>query len=105
MKAKKGYFNVSSTAKKDEFYDHGQEIQLQMDLLKDGRVSEAHIYMHDGDVWPVTSSEFVIAGGPQSGHLAYLAGIGSGKGVLSVPLPVEPRKRYVYCVHAPKGPG
>lgn len=25
--------------------------------------------------------------------------------MLSVPLPVEPRKRYVYCVHAPDGPG
>ncbi len=24
---------------------------------------------------------------------------------MRVPLPVEPRKRYVYCVHAPEGPG
>ncbi len=31
--------------------------------------------------------------------------MGCGKGVMSVPVPVEPRKRYVYCVHAPKGPG
>lgn len=96
---------VSSTVKKDEYYEKGQEIQLETERLKEGKVQEAHIYLHDGDVWPVTSCEFVIAGGPQSGHLAYLAGIGSGKGVLSVPLPVEPRKRYVYCVHAPKGPG
>ena len=89
---------VSSTARRDQFYDKGEEIQLEVDRIRDGRVSEAHIYLHDGDVWPVTAAEFVIAAGPQSGHMAYLAGIGSGKGVLSVPLPVEPRKRYVYCV-------
>jgi len=97
--------NIEMGLKKDEFYEKGQEIQLETERIKEGKVQEAHIYLHDGDVWPVTSCEFVIAGGPQSGHLAYLAGIGSGKGVLSVPLPVEPRKRYVYCVHAPKGPG
>jgi hypothetical protein len=32
-------------------------------------------------------------------------GIGCGKGMFQVPLPVEPRKRYVYNVHCPSGPG
>ena len=43
------------------------------------RACEAHIYLEDGDVWPVTASQFVICAGPQSGHIAYLAGIGSGE--------------------------
>ncbi len=69
------------------------------------RVIEAHIHLDDGDVWPVDAAQFVICAGPESGHVAALAGIGVGEGILSVPLPVEPRKRYVYCVHAPDGPG
>jgi FAD-dependent oxidoreductase domain-containing protein 1 len=34
-----------------------------------------------------------------------LAGIGSGAGDLSVALPVEKRKRFVYVPHCPGGPG
>ena len=34
-----------------------------------------------------------------------LSGMGIGKDHLQVPLPVEPRKRYVYNVHCPGGPG
>jgi FAD-dependent oxidoreductase domain-containing protein 1 len=34
-----------------------------------------------------------------------LAGIGTGAGELSVPLPVEKRKRFVYVPHCPGGPG
>lgn len=46
---------------------------------KSNRVTEAHIYLEDGDVWPVTASQFVICAGPESGHIAHLAGIGSGE--------------------------
>lgn len=31
------------------------------------RVCEAHAYLHDGDVWPVNASQFIIAAGPESG--------------------------------------
>jgi len=54
-------------------------------------------------VWPVNASQFVICAGGFSGHVANLAGIGCGGGILSIPLPVEPRKRYVYVVHVPEG--
>ena len=43
------------------------------------------------------------AAGPQSGHVANMFGIGLGSGLLRIPLPVEPRKRYVYNFHAPTG--
>ncbi|CAG2257380.1 FOXRED1 [Mytilus edulis] len=43
--------------------------------------------------------------GPWAGEIAEMAGIGTGQGGLSVPLPVEPRKRFVYVIHCPNGPG
>jgi len=46
-----------------------------------------------------------IAAGHESSNLAHMARIGRGDGLLSVPLPIEPRKRYIYCFHAPEGPG
>ncbi|XP_046746070.1 FAD-dependent oxidoreductase domain-containing protein 1 [Diprion similis] len=47
----------------------------------------------------------IIAAGAHSNDIAKMAKIGTGPGMLSVPLPVEPRKRYVYCFHSPDGPG
>lgn len=49
----------------------------------------------------------VLAAGCNSGEVAKLANIGKGQELLSIPLPVEPRKRYVYCFKCQedKGPG
>ncbi|XP_071501753.1 FAD-dependent oxidoreductase domain-containing protein 1-like [Diadema antillarum] len=49
----------------------------------------------------------VICAGAWSGQLASMLDIGRGtqKQLLDVPLPVEPRKRYVYVCHCPSGPG
>ena len=69
------------------------------------RIAEVHVHLPDGDVFPITSGAFIIAAGPQSGHIANMASIGCGPDLLKVPLPVEPRKRYVYNFHAPQGPG
>jgi len=46
----------------------------------------------------------VIAAGADSGKLAEKLRIGTGNGILSVPLPVERRKRYVYVFDCPKNP-
>ncbi|XP_061754898.1 FAD-dependent oxidoreductase domain-containing protein 1 isoform X2 [Nerophis ophidion] len=51
---------------------------------------------------------FVInAAGAFSAKLAELVGMGSGpkNTIAAIPLPVEPRKRFVYVVHCPDGPG
>lgn len=53
---------------------------------------------HDGEVRRMTFATCIIAAGAQSGNVARLARIGTGPGILSVPLPVEPRKRYVYSI-------
>lgn len=49
----------------------------------------------------------IIAAGAHSGAVAELARIGTGSGMLAFPLPVEPRKRYVYVFNSqsPDAPG
>ncbi len=47
----------------------------------------------------------VIAAGAESGSIANLVGIGLGDDLRVVPLPIEPRKRFVYNIHCPDGPG
>ncbi|XP_029030297.1 FAD-dependent oxidoreductase domain-containing protein 1 [Betta splendens] len=56
---------------------------------------------------PVQCAIVVNAAGAFSAKLTEMLGIGSGpKGSISdIPLPVEPRKRFVYVVHCPDGPG
>lgn len=58
-----------------------------------------------GDRHGIKFAAAVIAAGAFSGELAKKADIGVGEKLLRVPLPVEPRKRYVYCFHCPDGPG
>lgn len=56
---------------------------------------------------PVECAIVINAAGAWAGHIAELAGIGIGPpGTLQgTKLPVEPRKRYVYVWHCPRGPG
>lgn len=56
---------------------------------------------------PVECAIVVNAAGAFSAKLAEMLGIGLGPkdSVAGIPLPVEPRKRYVYVVHCPDGPG
>lgn len=58
-----------------------------------------------GELRTIKFAIAVIAAGAQSGEVARMARIGTGKGLLSIPLPVEPRKRFVFCYHCPDGPG
>ncbi|XP_063234755.1 FAD-dependent oxidoreductase domain-containing protein 1-like isoform X3 [Bacillus rossius redtenbacheri] len=59
----------------------------------------------DGETHPIKFDKVIIAAGARSGNVAKLARIGTGEGVLSVPLPVVPKKRYVYVYHCADGPG
>lgn len=56
---------------------------------------------------PVECAIVVNAAGAFSGKLAEMLGIGSGPkdSIAGIPVPVEPRKRYVYVVNCPDGPG
>lgn len=68
-------------------------------------VNHALVRMPDGEMRKVTFSILVVAAGPHSGEVAKLLRIGSGTGLLEKPLPVEPRKRYVFVPHCPDSPG
>lgn len=50
----------------------------------------------NGEIHPIKFAVCIIAAGHASGKVAELARIGTGPGMLSVPLPIEPRKRFVY---------
>lgn len=82
----------------------GFEFTKQPSMLVEGvepgtfeGVDKAIVKMPDGSVEPVKFGLVVIAAGAQSGKVAKLARIGTGPQVLSIPLPIEPRKRYVYA--------
>ncbi|KAK8735171.1 hypothetical protein OTU49_005538, partial [Cherax quadricarinatus] len=68
-------------------------------------LNSAEVTLPNGEKRSITFAVLVIAAGAWSGEVGHLVGIGDGKGIMAVPIPVEPRKRYVYCVHAPEGPG
>lgn len=68
-------------------------------------VNHAIVKMPDGELREIQFAILVVAGGPHSGDIAKMLRIGSGPGLLQATLPVEPRKRYVYVVHCPDGPG
>ncbi|XP_069038681.1 FAD-dependent oxidoreductase domain-containing protein 1 [Lepisosteus oculatus] len=57
--------------------------------------------------YSIKCSALVNAAGAQSGKVAELAGIGvdPANTTSNMPVPVEPRKRYIYVVHCPDGPG
>lgn len=81
----------------------GFEFRAQPDLQVEGveygtyeSVDRAIVKMPDGSVEPIKFGMCVIAGGANSGKIGQMARIGNGPGVLSIPLPIEPRKRYVY---------
>lgn len=57
------------------------------------------VKLNNGEVKRITFATCIIAAGAWSGDLARLLRIGKGKGILSVPLPVEPR--LVWNLHFP----
>lgn len=87
---------------KDGMYTHEQ-----------GRVSRRQILdtievkAEDGNIYPMKFSSVVNCAGPWAGRVAEMAGIGSkgSTGANFIPLPIEPRKRYVFVFHCPDGPG
>ncbi|KAL5285254.1 FOXRED1.2 family protein [Megaselia abdita] len=63
---------------------------------KDNDLNEVNIRMENGDRKSIKFNQCILASGAKSGDIGRMANIGTGSGVLSVPIPVEPRKRYVY---------
>ena len=76
----------------------GFEYRHQPDIMMDGiengtfeGLDKVQVKMPNGELRTIKFAIAVIAAGAQSGNIAQLARIGNGKGILSIPLPVEPR--------------
>lgn len=72
------------------------------------RIKSVRVQMPNSlEYQPVECPVVVNAAGAFSGKLAKVLGIGLGPEdtIAGIPLPVEPRKRYVYVLHCPDGPG
>lgn len=71
------------------------------------RPTTNYMYLKDlsGEVHIIEFGILVVCAGPHSNEVAKMLNIGNGPGMLKVPLPVEPRKRYVYCFRCENGPG
>merc|ERR1712126_655371 len=98
------YFKEHKVGQNDSF-PRGQ--QLWMDTHEDGSPVplghnfEAHVLLPDSNrVYPLHFSKCILAGGGETGNLGRLAGIGLGKGVLSVEIPTERKRDYVFRVQA-----
>jgi FAD-dependent oxidoreductase domain-containing protein 1 len=63
------------------------------------RLTSVYLRREEGDVTEVTFSLAVLSAGAASGKLADMIGIGKGEGMLSMPLPVEPRYLYYVQTH------
>lgn len=90
----------------------GFEFKKMTDILMDGvepgtyeTVDKVLVKTKEGELRTVKFAIVIIAAGPFSAKVARMARIGTEKGLLSIPLPVEPRKRYVYTINCKDGPG
>ncbi|XP_052642258.1 FAD-dependent oxidoreductase domain-containing protein 1 isoform X1 [Harpia harpyja] len=72
--------------------------------LATARIKYVHIHMPDSlEYQPVACAIVVNAAGAWAGELLEAAGLPGG--LVQPPLPIQPRKRYVYSWHCPDGPG
>lgn len=68
------------------------------------RIKNVYVQMPNSlEYQPIECAMVVNAAGAHSGRVAEMVGIGVGPE--DIPLPVEPRKRFVYVAHCPDGPG
>ncbi|XP_076765384.1 FAD-dependent oxidoreductase domain-containing protein 1 [Xylocopa sonorina] len=68
------------------------------------RLDKLIVKTKDGEIGTIQFAFAIVAAGAFSADVAKMANIGVGDGLLKECLPVEPRKRYVYCFHCPGGP-
>ncbi|XP_054284014.1 FAD-dependent oxidoreductase domain-containing protein 1-like isoform X1 [Macrosteles quadrilineatus] len=91
-----------------ESFDFKQEPFVFVDTAPVGEyvgLNKATVKLPSGEKKQIEFSQLIIASGYHSGQVGKLARMGEGSGYLELPIPVEPRKRYVYCFHCPDGPG
>jgi len=69
------------------------------------RIRYVKIRLPNGTVRRIQACRMVLATGTATGDIMYDLGAGRfQEGLMAFPMPIEPRKRYVYTFHAPHGP-
>lgn len=86
-------------------YDENKVRTFGGSVEKRKKLNTAKIKHKDGKIYETTFAMVVNCAGPWAGSVGQLAGLGVDEGVLRFPLPIVPRKRYVYVIHCPNGPG
>ncbi|XP_076269391.1 FAD-dependent oxidoreductase domain-containing protein 1 homolog [Rhynchophorus ferrugineus] len=97
-------------------YIHGEAVDFKFEVKEASNFqgaeedyhcpSEVVIKLANGQLINMHFSLCIIAAGSESGKIGESLNIGTGKGILTVPIPVERRKRYVYsfrCQGEPPG--
>lgn len=76
----------------------GFELEKQKDLLMEGvtpggyeRLNRIVYKTEDQEEYSIKFAICILAAGDNSGHIASLAKVGTGDGILSIPLPIERR--------------
>ncbi|XP_056593228.1 FAD-dependent oxidoreductase domain-containing protein 1 isoform X1 [Triplophysa dalaica] len=78
------------------------------DIFNVKRIKNVNVQMPNSlEYQPVECAVVVNAAGANSGKIAEMLGVGLGppQSISGIPIPVAPRKRFVYVVHCPDGPG
>ncbi|XP_068457377.1 FAD-dependent oxidoreductase domain-containing protein 1 isoform X2 [Clinocottus analis] len=89
-------------------YTTNRVLSTDGDVMDLRRIRYVKVQMPNSLEYQLVECAIVVnAAGAFSARLVEKLGIGSGPkdSVAGVPLPIEPRKRYVYVVHCPDGPG
>ncbi|KAL0894682.1 hypothetical protein ABMA27_013227 [Loxostege sticticalis] len=83
----------------------GFELEQQRDVLMEGitpgsfeRINRVKYQTPDNEEHYVKFAACILAAGDKSGHIARLAKIGTGDGLLTVPLPIEKREYNVFSL-------
>ncbi|CAL1545413.1 unnamed protein product [Lymnaea stagnalis] len=89
-------------------YVHGELIGFELAPKHDPQERDTLDYgvvrVKSGQEFEVAFAFVINCAGPWAADVAEMAKIGLGEDDMSVPLPVEPRKRFVYVTHCPDGP-
>lgn len=78
-------------------FENNENIQVQG--VPDGEYESTNnviVKLNTGEVKRITFATCIVAAGAWSGHVGKLLRVGTGKGILSVPLPVEPRYAFTF---------
>ncbi|XP_077360213.1 FAD-dependent oxidoreductase domain-containing protein 1 isoform X2 [Festucalex cinctus] len=89
-------------------YSINQAMTEEGKCLEYRRIKTVQVHMPNSlEFQPVDCAIVVNAAGAFSAKLAHMLGVGLGPKdtMAAIPLPVEPRKRFIYVFHCPDGPG